>query len=420
MSYYVKGLFLDTPEIGRVRVRQGWALVEGECLSAFHTQEPKDQHTPVLDFGDQMILPGFADLHLHAAQYAYCGTAMDVELIQWLQEYAYPEESRFADPAYAQKQYALFVRDLKASATTRACIFASLHTDATLILMRLMEEAGLRGYVGKLAMNRNCPDTYREKSTEEGVLETERWLDACEEAGFSRVRPMLTPRFIPSVTDDYMAALGRIARERSVPMQSHLSENRDEIDWVRRLCPDTRFYGEAYARWGLFGGDCPTVMAHCIYSGEAECALMKRNGVMIAHCPTSNENVIAGIAPAARYLRRGWRIGLGSDVSGGHTLNLFSVMMAAIQNSKIYWRYVSQQEKPLTVADALYMATAGGGQFFGKVGLFEPGYQFDAIVLSEAGLNSTREFSPSERLERYVYRGSGIPQAKFCAGEKIV
>lgn len=109
-----------------------------------------------------------------------------------------------------------------------------------------------------------------------------------------------------------MRGLGELAREYNVPAQSHLSENPGEIAWVAELCPGTKFYGESYSRYGLFGGGVPTVMAHCIYSPDDEAALMKQNRVMIAHCPTSNENVIAGIAPAAHYLRGGWRVGLAA------------------------------------------------------------------------------------------------------------
>ena len=144
---------------------------------------------------------------------------------------------------------------------------------------------------------------------------------------------------------------------------------------------------------------------------------------MIPHCPTSNENVIAGIAPAAKYLRGGWRIGLGSDVAGGHTLDLFAVMAAAVQVSKLRWRYVDQSEAPLTMTEALYLATVGGGEFwqdFGEqVGLFEPGYAFDALVLDDSHLRSLRSFTPAERLERYAYLGKGALSAKFAQGKKL-
>ena len=380
-----------------------------------------------IDYTGKIITPGLVDLHLHAPQYSYCGTAMDLELLDWLQQYTYPEEAHYADPAYARLGYSYFVRDLKNSATTRACIFATLHTDATLELMHQLRGAGLSAFVGKLGMDRNSPDSYREPSAAAGLAETRRWLDTCRAENTLHagpVRPMITPRFTPSTSDEYMRGLGELAREYNVPAQSHLSENPGEIAWVAELCPGTKFYGESYSRYGLFGGGVPTVMAHCIYSPDDEAALMKQNRVMIAHCPTSNENVIAGIAPAAHYLRGGWRVGLGSDVAGGQTLDLFTVMATAVQVSKLRWRYIDQSEKPLTMVEALYMATVGGGDFwadFGeKVGLFEDGYAFDALVLDDDPLKNMRAFSAAERLERYAYLGKGKLTAKFAAGEKLL
>ena len=314
--FALKGTFLDTPTPDTLRVRDGYLLCENGLCAGFSEAAPAG--VEILDYTGKIIIPGLVDLHLHAPQYSYCGTAMDLELLDWLQQYTYPEEAHYADPAYAKLGYAYFVRDLKNSATTRACIFATLHTDATLELMHQLRDAGLSAFVGKLGMDRNSPDSYREPDAAAGLAETRRWLDTCRAENTlhaGAVRPMITPRFTPSTSDAYMAGLGALAAEYGVPAQSHLSENPGEIAWVAELCPDTSFYGESYSRCGLFGGSVPTVMAHCIYCPDAEDALMKQNRVMIAHCPTSNENVIAGIAPAARYLRGGWRIGLGSDVA---------------------------------------------------------------------------------------------------------
>ncbi len=418
--FAVKGTFLDAPIPGELRIRETTALVNnGRLVRFLESGEALPDNVKLDDYSGQLILPGFSDLHLHASQYRYCGTAMDVELMQWLEQYAFPEEARFADVDFARETYPFFVRDLLAGPATRICAFATIHTDATLELMRQLEKAGIRGYVGKLNMNRNSPAYYCEASTAKGIRETERWLNACATEGFRNMHPMLTPRFTPSVTDDYMQALGRLAAERSLPMQSHLSENTDEIAWVSNLCPDTDYYYQTYSRYGLFGGSCPTVMAHCIYSSEEENMQIRQNHVFIAHCPTSNENVIAGICPAAHYLRNGYAIGLGSDVAGGHTLNLLSVMSAAVMVSKLRWKYVDKAEKPLSILEAFYMATTGGGAFFGKVGLFEEGYEFDAVVPDETALNNTRPFTPAERLERLAYRGSGHMNAKYIAGEKL-
>lgn len=414
MMFAVKGTFVDTPLIGTYRTRVGYAVVDnGVCLGVFSTLPTEYSNIDIKDYGNSLIIPGMSDLHLHAPQYSYCGTAMDVQLLEWLEKYTYPEEGRYGDIEYAKKGYANFVKDLKNTTTTRAVIFATIHNDATLELMKQLDEAGFVAYVGKLNMNRNAPDYYCEKSVEQGMKDTRAWIEKCN---FKNVKPIITPRFTPSVTDDYMCELGKLARETGLGMQSHLNENRDEIKWVKALCPDSKHYSDTYDRYGLFGGECPTVMAHCIYCTKEEDELIKKNGVYIAHCPTSNENVLAGIAPAGYYLRNGYHIGLGSDVAGGHTLSLLDVMVTSVQVSKLRSLYVDNSIRPLSMAEAFYMATVGGGSFFGKVGLFEKGYEFDAVVIDDANPDNPMEFAIEERIERLAYLGCGNIIHKYIKG----
>lgn len=417
-TFALRGNIIYTPECGKLELHPHSYLVceDGKVAGIFDGLPRRWQGIRVEDYGDKLILPGLVDLHVHASQYAYRGLGMDMELLDWLECNAFPEESRFADLSYARRAYGIFTDALTRSATTRACIFATLHRPAALVLMEQLEQAGLPCYVGKVNMDRNSPDILRE-TTEQSLEETRLWLE--QSRAFTLVRPMLTPRFIPSCTDELMAGLGRLQREFGTAMQSHLSENLSEIRWVSELCPDTRFYGEAYARAGLFGGDCPTVMAHCVWSGEEERALMKENGVFIAHCPQSNINVSSGIAPVKNYLKEGQKVGLGSDVAGGAHLSIFRAMTDAIQSSKLRWRLVDQDTPALTLPEAFYMATKGGGAFFGKVGSFEPGYDFDAVVMDDAELPTTRDCTLAERLERVVYLSDGRPCAKYAAGKRL-
>lgn len=413
--FAVKGTFVDSPVIGSFRTRTGYAVIDnGVCKGVFSALPSDLTNIYVEDYGNALIIPGMSDLHLHAPQYSYCGTAMDVQLLEWLMKYTYPEEGKYRDIEYAKKGYSNFVKDLKNTTTTRAVIFATIHNEATLELMRQLDEAGIVAYVGKLNMNRNAPDFYIEESVEQGMKDTREWVESCN---FKNVKPIITPRFTPSVTDDYMCELGELAKEKGLGMQSHLNENRDEIEWVKSLCPDSKNYSDTYDRYGLFGGECPTVMAHCIYCTDEENKLIKDNGVYIAHCPTSNENVIAGIAPAGMYLREGYNIGLGSDVAGGHTLSLLDVMAASVQVSKIRSLCIDESIKPLNMAEAFYMATVGGGKFFGNVGLFEEGYEFDAVIIDDNNPDNPREFTPEERVERLAYLGRGKIVKKYIKGE---
>lgn len=384
-------------------VENGYVVCEEGKVKGVYEQLPEEfKEAPVKDYGDKLIVPGLVDLHMHAPQYSFCGLGMDLELLDWLEANTFPEESKYKDLEYAKKAYGYFVDDLKRSATTRACIFGTIHTEATTLLMEMLEDAHIGAMVGKVNMDRNSPDYLCEESAEKSAADTRKWLDNVKDR-FKFVKPILTPRFTPSCTDELMKKLGEIQKEYKLPVQSHLSENQGEIAWVKELCPNTNFYGEAYEQFGMFGGECPTVMAHCVSSTEEEVALMKKNNVFVAHCPASNTNLSSGIAPIRRYLDMGIPVGLGSDVAGGHVTSIFRAMADSIQVSKLRWRLTDESLKPLTVEEAFFMVTLGGGAFFGKVGSFLEGYEFDAVVLDDSNLPHPQELTIKQRLERIVY-----------------
>ena len=328
---------------------------------------------------------------------------MDCELLDWLETHAFPEESRYADPEYASKAYGIFAQKMRESATTRAVVFATIHPEATLILMDLMEKSGVVSLVGKVNMDRNAPPELTERDALQAAAGTRRFIEESLKRGYRRTKPIVTPRFVPSCTDALMEELGRIREEYDLPVQSHLSENPGEIDLVRELEPDAAFYGDAYDRHGLFGRGGNTVMAHCVWSSPEETQRILDNGVWIAHCPSSNMNIKSGIAPVRRYLEKGIRIGLGTDVAGGTSESMFRAVTDAIQASKMYWRHVDETAKPLTFPESLYMATKGGGSFFGRVGSFEDGYAFDAVVLDDSCEPAARPLPVRDRLERAFY-----------------
>ncbi len=405
--FFLKGNLCHTPVLGRLEVHENAYLLceDGRSGGIFAQIPPQYAHLPVHDWDDCLIVPGMVDLHIHAPQFAYRGTGMDYELLDWLKMRAFPEEMKYADPAYAQTAYGLFADALEKSATTRAVIFATIHREATLCLMDRMERTGIVSYVGKVNMDRDAPPELTEPGEGRAAQDTVRFVEEARERAYTRTFPILTPRFIPSCSDALLEALSRVRRDYALPVQSHLSENPGEVELVHRLMPDAAFYGEGYARYGLFGGESRTVMAHCVYSSEEEIDLLRKNGVWVAHCPNSNMNVASGIAPIRKYLDRTLRIGLGSDVAGGQTESMFRAVTDAVQVSKLYWRLVDPQAKPLTFAESFYLATKGGGSFFGQVGSFEPGYELDAVVLDDSTYPHPQPLSVQDRLERAVYLG---------------
>lgn len=409
------------PDGGKVLTTENAYAVCVDGLSRGVFEQIPEQYAslPLRDAAGQLIIPGMVDLHVHAPQYSFHGLGMDMELLDWLKAYTFPEEAKYQDLDYAEKAYGLFVNDLKNSATTRACIFATVHRKATELLMRMLEDTGLITYVGKINMDRDAPDDLREADAYTSAFDTFGWLNDIE-GKFERTKPILTPRFLPSCSDTLLNELREVLHAYDLPVQSHLSENPGEVELVKKLFPGAAFYGAGYDQYDMFGSAGRTVMAHCIYSTEEEVERISQNGVFVAHCPASNMNLSSGIAPVRKYLARRIRVGLGSDVAGGESLSVFRAIANAIQVSKLYWRLVDQSSAPLSFDEAFCMATVGGGEFFGKVGSFGEGYEFDAVVIDDRCLNSVSRRTLHERLERAVYRDAeGLITAKYCRGRKV-
>ena len=420
-DFILKGHICHSVDRNHIAVFEDHYLVctDDVCAGIFPQIPEQYRELELIDYGDRLIIPGMSDLHIHAPQFAYRGLGMDMELLDWLNVHAFPEESHYADLDYANLAYDQFVTHLRRSETTRLSVFATLHREATELLMEKLENSGLISCVGKLNMNRNSPDYYREPSTEYSLAETRKWLE--ETVGkWKHTTPIITPRFIPSCTDDLLYGVGALSREFGVPTQSHLSENLSEIAWVKELVPEARKYGDAYRIFGLFGGDHRCIMAHCVYSDELEMQMMKENGVFTAHSPESNINVASGVAPINRYLDYGLKVGLATDVAGGSHESMFKAMTHAIQSSKLRWRLLDQSVPFLTFDTAFYLATRGGGEFFGKVGAFDPGYELDAVILDDSNLDHPQKLSVKDRLERIAYLGDERNiYGKYVAGAKL-
>ena len=420
-SFVLKGDICYSGVKDRIHTSENSYLVceNGLCSGVFEALPETYSHLPLHDFSGKVIIPGLCDMHLHAPQYTFRGLGMDMGLLEWLKSNAFPEEARYESLEYAKAAYSIFVNDLKHGATTRAAIFATIHGDASELLMDITEESGIIAYIGKVNMDRNAPSYLCESSAESSARATVKWVRNTL-SKYKNVKPILTPRFIPSCSDELMEMLMDIQREYSLPVQSHISENEGEVAWVSELCPSCDFYAEAYDRFGLFGGDVPTIMAHCVLSQDAEIALMKERGVYAAHCPQSNTNLASGIAPVRRYIDEGLNVCLGSDIAGGSSMSIFRAMVDAVQASKLRFSMFDNTLKPLTMPEAFYLATVGGGSFFGKVGKFEKGFEFDAVVIDEKRIPSPRRFTLHERLERIIYLSceSDII-SKYVKGKKL-
>ena len=398
MTQVLRGNIIQAPRLGELDIREhGYLVLEDGVVQGVYDALPQAlASAPITDYGDRLIMQSFVDMHLHAPQYPMLGMGMDLPLLDWLNTYTFRTEARFADPDFARRTYRRLASDLITNGTTRVCMFSSLHTEATWILMEELERAGVTGYVGKVNMDRNALPGILQETTEESVSETLRWLDGCH---FEHVRPIITPRFTPSCSNELMAALGEIARDRGLYVQSHLSENRGEIAWVKELHPDCAQYWETYDKYGLWKDH--TVMAHCVHSDARECAAIRRAGVVVAHCAGSNINLCSGVSPVREMLQQGIWVTLGSDIAGGAQLPMYKVITMSIRASKIKRMETDWSEDFLTVPEGYYLGTTAGHRYFGGGEGFAVGQPLHAIVVDDGDFpESVRPLTVREPLPR--------------------
>ncbi|NCB31576.1 MAG: guanine deaminase, partial [Clostridia bacterium] len=336
----LRGNLVFAPALGELTtIPGGYILTRNGIVEAICQKLPAGCPAEVISYGDALITPAFSDLHLHAPQFPMLGLGMDLQLLDWLHTYTFPTEARFLDTEYAKTVYRRLAKELIRRGTTRICAFSSIHREGTHVLMRELEKVGVTGYVGKVNMDRNSAPSVTE-TTEGSLAETVRFIEECDV--YKYMKPILTPRFTPSCTDALMAGLGEIAKAHpDIPIQSHLSENLDEIAWVKELHPTCEQYWQTYAKYGLWNEH--TLMAHCVYSDAAERAAMKAAGVWAIHCPDSNTNIASGIAPLRKMLDEGLLVGMGSDIAGGAKLSMTDVATEAIRASKMRWLQSGKQ-----------------------------------------------------------------------------
>ncbi|WP_248310476.1 guanine deaminase [Devosia sp. Root105] len=430
----VRGSFVHAPVRGELEVLRDAVITigsDGTITSVGRAADGVPEGTIELPAG-QLMLPGFVDLHIHAPQYPQLGMALDVPLEVWLGKYTFPLEAQYADLAFAQERYETLVADLLASGTTTALYFATVHREATELLAQICLEQGQRALVGKVVMDdpASCPDYYRDASAELAVADTRAVIDHIRALPDNdRVLPVITPRFIPSCTDAALAGLGKLAAECGCHVQTHCSES----DWAHGYALDR--YGEtdtaALDGFGLLGRK--TVLAHSVFLTDDDMAMVRAAGAGVAHCALSNMYFGNAVFPLRRALEKGLYVGLGTDISGGPSGSMLEACRATAQASRLLEDGVDARDSRETrgvpnsridMLTAFHLATAGGGEALDlPVGMFRPGYHFDALLIdpaAEAGTVRLFGAEPAERLEQILYTASRPNIAATFVGGDLV
>lgn len=374
-----------------------------------------DEHLVELKDGE-FLLPGFVDTHTHAPQVPNIGTGQQYELLDWLANVTFPTEAKFADVAFAKRVYQQVVRGFVDAGTTTCCYYATLHLDASKVLADTVHAQGQRGFIGKCNMNHDCPSYYSEPSPEESISATHSIISYIRSlpgassihaaAGTPQplVQPILTPRFAISCTAPLLKGLGEIAAsDPSLLIQTHISENPSEVKYTNGLFPDAGSYAGVYDSFGLLREG--TILAHAVHLSPPEVDLIKERNAGISHCPTSNFNLRSGVAPVGKFLDKGIKVGLGTDVSGGFSVSILSEVQHASMASKVL-QFTNAatittpskaedskfENKQLPIPTLLYLATLGGASLCRMekhIGSFAPGKSFDALVVSPSSTSGS-------------------------------
>jgi guanine deaminase len=380
-----------------------------------------------LDARGLVAMPGLVDLHAHLPQIPNAGVGAGLDLLTWLDRFIFPLEREWDDPAVAERLAPVAFEAFAAAGTTTALMYGAVFAASLDAAFRAAESHGIRAIIGKVMMDRGTydetidPSTILARSLRESNELCKRW----HMADGGRLRYAYTPRFAVSCTEAMLRESAAAARASGAYWQTHVSEDRGEIEEVRRLFPEAIDYVDVYDRAGGLGHR--TILAHAIHLSDRELARLVETGTRVAHCPASNLFLASGVMPLARYLEAGLSVGLGSDVAAGPDLSIFTAMRVGAYTQNAL-RVVRADPWPtLAPLDWLRMGTLGGAQALGleaDIGSLEAGKEADLLLVDPTltlplpGLPVDDD--PAALMSRLIFRAHpSMVRAAFVRGRQL-
>jgi len=401
---------------------------------------------------DRFQLTAYLDTHIHAPQYPNNGIFGKSTLLDWLTTYTFPLESSLGNPkspaynnsktqpdplARAKTVYARVISKTLAHGTTTASYYATIHVPATNLLAEIAFDKGQRAYIGRVCMDlpETCPDYYRDESTDASISNTLSSIKFCQslDPTGQLVAPIVTPRFAPSCLPETMSKLGALAKEKDLRIQTHISENVNELKLVKHLFPDQNSYSEVYDVHGLLTEK--TILAHAVHLSKEEMQLIKQRKSKISHCPASNSAVGSGLCPVRTLLDEGLEVGLGTDVSGGYSPSVLeAVRQTCLVSRLVGYLKDGDSRYYIGVEEGLWLATVGGAKVVGmegRLGGFEEGMLWDAQEIEladvspegEGGEGNVEVFgweSWEEMVDKWVWNGDDRNIKRVWVGGRLV
>ena len=382
----IRGRFLDIQKTvaqanqiaDQVRyLEDGVLITEQGKIRWFGTWNDAQDHLPInieiQHYPEQLIIPGMIDTHIHFPQTEMVG-AYGEQLLSWLNTYTFPTEIQFKDKAYASEIAKFFVNELLKNGTTTALVFCTIHPESVDALFEAAAQHQMRLIAGKVMMDRHAPETLCDRA-DSAYVDSKALIQKWH--GQGRALYAITPRFAPTSTPEQLKRAGQLKAEfPDVYVHTHLSENKDEIAWVKDLFPAQKGYLDVYHHYGLTGQR--SVFAHCVHLEDAEWQCMHETDSAIAFCPTSNLFLGSGLFPLNKTWQQQVKVGLGTDVGAGTSFSLLQTVNEAYKVQQL-------QGDKLSAYESLYHATIGGAKALDlddKLGNFNVGKEADFVVLN--------------------------------------
>lgn len=357
---------------GLLVINDGVVESLSDASQAISTLDPKIE---VIEHKNSLILPGFVDTHIHYPQTEIIA-AYGEQLLQWLNKYTFPTERKFEDKTYARNIADKFLNELLRAGTTTALVFGTVHKQSVEAFFEACEKRNLRMIAGKVMMDRNAPD-YLTDCPQSSYDDSKSLIQKWHNRG--RLRYAVTPRFAPTSTSEQLHKAGQLLKEfPDVYMHTHLSENLDEIEWVKELFPDCDHYLDTYDRAGLLGRR--SIFAHCIHLNDDEWQRISDSQSGIAFCPTSNLFLGSGLFNLKRAVKNDINVGMGTDVGGGTSFSILQTLNEA-------YKVLQLRGQTVSILKMFYLATLGGAETLDlsdKIGNFSIGKEADFVVLDKS------------------------------------
>ncbi len=416
-AFGIRGFLIDAPEFGTLRgCKRGAIIIEngkiaevGDYDDVRRSQRAKPLRW--IDRGAVAIFPGLIDCHTHLPQYAAVARG-ESELLPWLRQHIFPVEREFTGPR-ARAEAPRFFADLARHGTTTAMVYAAIYEDSCEVGFEAARDSGLRVILGKMMMDIGSYGTLQPKKIlSVSLLESERLCRKWHGAEEGRLEYAFSPRFAVTCSEKLMRSAAEMAARFDAYLQTHLAENREEIEKVHHLFMGARDYTHVYEQCGLLTPK--TVLGHCIHLNPREIAAIAATQANIAHCPTSNLFLGSGLMKLDQLMKAGIAIGLGSDVAAGPELNMWQVMRAAIDVQKARGAYEANL-RSLRPSEAFYLGTHGGARALGKakiIGTLDAGKEADLTIVDLSALipygkdnQSLDQLSTEDVVALCIYRG---------------